>query len=185
MDLANCALIEGDLGTAQTPLRRYWPGPRETDLHNWEWRYLANLSDGDPHFSLVAHIGEVLSLGFLDDNVLMTGGAADWRTILWNLKERRPFITITNRGFGGGLSSVMVLAPARNALFYRAGWSGATRVCVVDLQNGIELQGGREGEVLPESGSRSSPWISRLSNRRSRWLTASKWAFGIWIKRSG
>src|SRR5436309_2194047 len=55
MDLANRALNEGDLGIARTLLRRYWPGPHETDLRNWEWRYLANLSDGDPHFSLVVH----------------------------------------------------------------------------------------------------------------------------------
>jgi hypothetical protein len=35
MDLANRALNEGDLGMAQTLLRRYWPGPHETDLRNW------------------------------------------------------------------------------------------------------------------------------------------------------
>ena len=60
MDLANRALNEGDLGIAQALLRRYWPGPHETDLRNWEWRYLANLSDGDPHVSLVAHSTSVL-----------------------------------------------------------------------------------------------------------------------------
>ena len=111
MDLANRALDEGDLGMAQTLLRRYWPGPHETDLRNWEWRYLANLSDGDPHVSLVAHSAEVSSLRFLDDNTLLTAGSADWRTVVWNLKERRPSNIITNRGFGGGVSEVPAGAP--------------------------------------------------------------------------
>ncbi len=138
MDLANRALNEGDLGTAQTLLRRYWPGPHETDLRNWEWRYLANLSQGDPHASLVAHSARVLSLRFLDDNILLTAGQADWRTVLWNLKERRPSNIITNRGFGGGVSEVMAVAPKRNAMFYRAAWRYASGITAVDLQSGKE-----------------------------------------------
>jgi serine/threonine protein kinase/WD40 repeat protein len=138
MDLANRALNEGDLGIAQTLLRRYWPGPHETDLRNWEWRYLANLSDGDPHFSLLAHSSPVLSLRFLDDNTLLTAGETDWRTVLWNLKERRPSNIITNRSFGGGVSEVTAVAPKRNAMCYRAAWSGSRKVTLVDLQRGTE-----------------------------------------------
>ena len=138
MDLANGAVDEGDLGMAQTLLRRYWPEPHQADLRNWEWRYLANLSEGDPHFSLVAHSTDVLSLRFLDDNTLLTAGETDWRTVLWNLKERRPSNIITNRGFGGGVSEVMAVAPKRNAMFYRVAYSSASRVLVVDFQTGTE-----------------------------------------------
>jgi WD40 repeat protein len=140
MDLANRALNEDDLGTAQTLLRRYWPGPREPDLRNWEWRYLANLTEGDPHFSLVAHSSSVWSLCFLDDNTLLTAGIADWRTVLWNLRERRPSIIITNGGFAGGVSEVMAVAPRRNALFYRRAWNGIAAVTRVDLQRGTETE---------------------------------------------
>jgi serine/threonine protein kinase/WD40 repeat protein len=136
MDLANRALDEGDLGIAQTLLRRYWPGPHEADLRNWEWRYLANLSEGDPHFSLVAHSTDVLSLRFLDDNTLLTAGETDWRTVLWNLKERRPSNIITNRGFGGGVSEVSAVAPKRNAMYYRAAVHFASGIGEIDLQKG-------------------------------------------------
>ena len=140
MDLANRALNEDDLGTAQALLRLYWPGPHETDLRNWEWRYLANLSQGDPHFSLVAHSSSVWSLCFLDDNTLLTAGIADWRTVLWNLRERRPSTIITNLGFGGGVSEVIALAPRRNAMFYRQAWNGTAAVTLVDLQRGTETE---------------------------------------------
>jgi hypothetical protein len=74
------------LGNARAFLRRYWPGPHQTDLRNWEWRDLAQLSDGDPHISLVAHTTWVRSLRFLDDQTLLTAGSADWRRMLWNLE---------------------------------------------------------------------------------------------------
>ena len=138
MDLANRALNEGDLGMAQTLLRRYWPAPYETDLRNWEWRYLANLSDGDPHASLVMHSASVLSLRFLGDDSLLTCGTADWRTVIWNLRERRPSSIITNRTSGGGISAVTAVALKRNALFYRNKWPGSTVVTLVDLQSGTE-----------------------------------------------
>ncbi len=138
MDLANRAVDEGDLGIAQTLLRRYWPGPNETDLRNWEWCYLAHLSDGDPHASLVMHSTPVLSLRFLDNNTLLTAGQADWRTVLWNLRERRPSNIITNRGLGGGVSEVMAVAPKRNAMFYRAAWNATSRITVVDFQKFTE-----------------------------------------------
>jgi eukaryotic-like serine/threonine-protein kinase len=140
MDLGNRALDEGDLGTAQGLLRRYWPGPHEADLRNWEWRYLANLSDGDPHFSLVGHSAWIRILRFLDDNTLLTAASADWLTVLWDLKERRPSNIITNRNFGGegGVSDLTVVASRRNMLFSRSQWNRASAVTVIDLQTGNE-----------------------------------------------
>jgi serine/threonine protein kinase/WD40 repeat protein len=138
MDLANRALEENDLGTAQALLRRYWPGPHETDLRNWEWRYLANLAGGNPHVSLVAHPAQVRSLHFLDNDTLLTASSADWRIVLWNLKERRPSRNITNPRMGGGVSEVTALAHGRNMLFFRGQWGRASEVTVVDLQSGKE-----------------------------------------------
>src|SRR5262249_3660102 len=138
MDLANRAVDEGDLGTAKGLVRRYWPESHQADLRNWEWHYLANLSEGDPHFPLVAHSSGVWSLGFLDDNTLLTAASADWRTVLWDLKEHRPSKIITNGGFGGSVADTMVVAPKRNAMFFRPAWSGATHVTLLDLQNATE-----------------------------------------------
>ncbi|MCC6233817.1 MAG: protein kinase [Verrucomicrobiales bacterium] len=146
MDLANRALEEGDFGTAQTLLRRYRPGPGEPDLRNWEWRYLAQLSQGDPHFSLESHTSQVLGLRFLDDATLMSAGKADWRTVLWNVEERRPTLVITNGGPGGGVSGVLAMIPARNLMVYRAAWSKAVRISVIDLKRGVDLDTGlKEG----------------------------------------
>jgi len=157
MDLANRALLESDLGTAQGLLRRYWPASHEPDLRNWEWRYLARLSDGDPHFSLVEHSSAVLSLCFVDENTLLTAGQADWRTVLWNAKERRPSNIITNRGFAGGVSEVMAVAPRRNAMFYRPAWLRSSAVTVVDLEKGTEddLRDAKGASVYAEAPVRS------------------------------
>ncbi|MGE4183352.1 MAG: serine/threonine-protein kinase, partial [Limisphaerales bacterium] len=133
MNLADRALEEGDLRMSQTYLRRHAPGPRETDLRNWEWRYLANLSDGDPHVPLVAHSSHVSSFRFLDDNTLLTAGKADYRAVLWNLKERRPSTVFTSVRHGGSFSEVVAVSLRRHAMYYRAAWRRSSRVTVVGL----------------------------------------------------
>jgi serine/threonine protein kinase/WD40 repeat protein len=137
MDLAHRALREDDLGTARKHLRRYWPVSHKTDLRQWEWRYLAHLSQGDPHHSLAAHSSQISCLRFLNGQTLLTAGKADWRTILWNLEERRPSTLITNLGFRGSVSDANALDPARNQLFYRGAWRRETNLAVVDLPRGI------------------------------------------------
>ena len=138
MDLANRAINEGDLGMAQTLLRRYWPGSQEPDLRNWEWRYLAGISDGDRHISLFTHPSAISGLRFLDDDTLLTTGTADWRTVVWNLQERRPARILTNQAGGGFSSEVLAVAPKRKALFYRVKWQPTTEVEFLDLQRGTE-----------------------------------------------
>jgi WD40 repeat protein len=138
MDLANRALNEGDLGTAQSLLRRYWPEPHAVDLRHWEWRYLANLSEGDPHSSLAAHSSPVMSLRFVDANTLLTAGSGDWRTVLWNLDERRPSNIFTNRGFGGTVGEAAAVAPSRHAMYFRPAWHLAKVITAMDLQKGTE-----------------------------------------------
>lgn len=138
MDLANRALNESDLGMARAHLRRYWPRRSEADLRNWEWRYLANLCVGDPHVSLTAHLSPVLSLRFLDNKTLLTAGASDWRTVLWNLERGQPFQVFTNRGAGSSVAEVMAVAPKRSAMFFRPSWHGTMNVVLMDLGNGTE-----------------------------------------------
>ncbi|MBL9174262.1 MAG: protein kinase [Verrucomicrobiales bacterium] len=138
MDLANRALQDGDLGVAQLLLRRHQPRRGETDLRNWEWRYLAGLGNGDPHESLAAHTSAVLFCQFLDRHTLLTAGSADWRTVVWNLASPHSNHTITNRGYGGGVSGVAVAASSPNHLYYRAKWRSSTSLWKVDLRSGTE-----------------------------------------------
>ena len=127
MNLARQALRDGDLGRARDLLRRHVPPTGESDLRNWEWRYLANECQGDPHYSLQAHSSEVSNVRFLDDNQLLSTGIADWRTVLWNLRERRPHAVLTNHNFGGGVSTITGLAAKRQTLFFRIAWTAAGR----------------------------------------------------------
>jgi len=138
MNLARQALRNGDLGRARDLLRRHVPASGEADLRNWEWRYLANDCQGDPHYALQAHSSEVSNVRFLDDHRLLTTGIADWRTVVWNLRERRPASVLTNHNWGGGVSTVTGLAARRQTLFFRNAWTGSEGVVSLALDSGLE-----------------------------------------------
>jgi WD40 repeat protein len=84
------------------------------------------------------HSASVLSLRFLDDDTLLTCGTADFRTVLWNLRERRPSSIINILDFGGGISEVTAVASNRKVLYYRNNWQASTVVTCVDLQTGAQ-----------------------------------------------
>jgi serine/threonine protein kinase len=161
MDLANRSLLENDFGGARNHLRRYWPSSGEADLRNWEWRYLAKATQGDAHDSLTAHLSTVLSLRFLDANTLLTTGAADWRTIVWNIRDRRPSQVITNLSGGGGVSRVMTASAQRKRMFYRAGWRYASRIEQVNLESATEARmRNASGKAIDPGGAIESIDIS-------------------------
>ncbi|MBL9171074.1 MAG: protein kinase [Verrucomicrobiales bacterium] len=138
MDLANRSLAENDLGAARNLLRRHLPSGKQADLRNWEWRYLADACEGDPHHSLTGHVSPIWSLRFVNATTLLTAGQADWRTILWSLDTRRPSMVITNLHGAGGVSPVMAVSPKRNRMFYRVGWRYASKILEVNLEQGTE-----------------------------------------------
>ena len=149
MDLANRSLQENDLGTARNLLRRQLPSANDSDLRNWEWRFLAKVCEGDPHSSLTGHIGPIWSLRFLDPDTLLSAGESDWRTFLWKPDTYAPFKIITNLNRGGGVSDVMAVAPKRNLMFYRVGWRYSSVPLEVDLAVGTEqAMRGSDGRAL-------------------------------------
>ncbi len=139
MNLAQQAVTEGDLGRARSLLRTYVPKRGETDLRNWEWRYLANECRGDELFSLRGHQGEVRNVRFLDENTLLTAGAQDLRTMVWDLSNRRATMVITNENIGGGIGLV-ALAPKRRMIYYRTAWTGGGGVFKLDLRTGVSTR---------------------------------------------
>jgi eukaryotic-like serine/threonine-protein kinase len=139
MNLAQQAVTEGDLGRARSLLRTYVPKSGESDLRNWEWRYLANECRGDELYSLVGHEGLVSNVRFLDNNTLVTTGLEDLRTILWDLSKRRAAKVITNVNWGGGVS-LMAFAPKHRTVYYRPGWNASTRVQSLELETGLDVQ---------------------------------------------
>jgi WD40 repeat protein len=139
MNLAQRALAEGDLGDARSLLRHQVPGEGEKDLRQWEWRYLAGECQGDPHISLTGHAGTISNVRFLGADTLLTTSPTDWRTILWNLKEHRPLVTLTNQDGGGGVSGAAALSETRQLLFFRVAWRGSI-VKTLDLRTGTETR---------------------------------------------
>ncbi|MCC7375560.1 MAG: protein kinase [Verrucomicrobiales bacterium] len=140
MAVANAAVIEGDLGTARALLRRYQPGPRETDLRDWEWRYLAQASEGDPHQSLVGHPSAISSVAFWDPATLVTTGFADWRTIVWKVESRSPVLVVTNLSRAGAISDLTALSRRRGVLIYRPGWRDSSNLRIVDLHRSTDAE---------------------------------------------
>src|SRR5215470_12089160 len=61
---AQRAVADGDLGLARTLLRHHVPENREKDLRQWEWRFLAEECQGDPHTSLTGHAGTITNVRF-------------------------------------------------------------------------------------------------------------------------
>ena len=139
MNVARQAVLDGDLGRAREHLRRQVPGPDDrSDLRNWEWRYLANESQGDESAALTAHSGLITNVRFLDENRLLTIGGRDWRTIIWAVGQRQPLLTITNGNFGGGVSEISALANKHHLLFHRHLWNMSRDVTALDLRTGVE-----------------------------------------------
>jgi WD40 repeat protein len=104
-----------------------------------EWRYLAKLSDGDPHASLVAHSASVLSLRFLDDDTLLT--CRDGRL------AHRDLESLESAGHRPSSPTGVLAAasqkswpwlPSGALMFYRSAWSYASGIKAVDLQRGTE-----------------------------------------------
>jgi hypothetical protein len=77
MVLARQALDLSDLGRADKLLRRHIPKPGESDLRDWEWRYLWNQRQPDDH-KILLNPGKPK---YLDPNLSLS---ADGRWVAWD-----------------------------------------------------------------------------------------------------
>ncbi len=77
INLAHQSLANGNFAGAILRLEKQRPGPRDSDLRGFEWRYLRRLSQGDEHHLFAAGFGPVLDLAWSPDRRLTAVGQFD------------------------------------------------------------------------------------------------------------
>lgn len=87
INLAHKALSEGHLGRSIDLLNKIRPGPGEPDWRGFEWRYLWNLSRGDPHLDFPSLEGSVEALAISPRGDLLAVSTRA-QTTLWNIAAR-------------------------------------------------------------------------------------------------
>ena len=92
MNLVERELSRGNLGRARVLLDRHRPQGEELDLRGWEWRYLWQQSQSDPHTVLLdrrASInGRETSLSVSHDGDFVAVVAADGRVSVWDTRTQ-------------------------------------------------------------------------------------------------
>ena len=93
MNLIERELSRGNLGRARFLLDRHRPAKGQVDLRGWEWRYLWQQCQSDPHtvlFDRPASInGRETSLSVSHDGNYVAVVAADERVSVWNVRTQR------------------------------------------------------------------------------------------------
>ncbi|HXG49150.1 MAG TPA: WD40 repeat domain-containing protein, partial [Methylomirabilota bacterium] len=99
INLAQQSWTAGNLGRALQLLDKHRPKTGEPDLRGFEWRYLWQLCQGDPHTTLPDQGEAVQSLAYSPDGRLLAVGL--WEKLsVWNLQTRTCIATLPK----GGLS---------------------------------------------------------------------------------
>ncbi len=92
INLAQRAVIDGNLGRAVQLLDKHQPATNENDLRGFEWRYLWQLCRGDEHEKFPDQEGQVQSIAFSPSGEAMVTVARDrpgrdWLTV-WSVRTR-------------------------------------------------------------------------------------------------
>lgn len=99
LNLAQQALEADNLGRAQQLLDRHRPGPGETDLRGWEWRYLWKQCQSDAALTLCQQSNSVCSLAAsADGRWLAVGEVTGGGLTVWELPNRRRIATLPTEG---------------------------------------------------------------------------------------
>ncbi|MBN9693960.1 MAG: protein kinase [Verrucomicrobia bacterium] len=92
MNLAQQALAASNVGRAQSLLDRQRPQPGQTDLRDWEWRYLWSQTRADPHETLLTHTNGLSRVMFSPDGRLVALTEPNGELILLDLLSRQPVL---------------------------------------------------------------------------------------------
>jgi WD40 repeat protein/serine/threonine protein kinase len=105
MNLARQAWDENNPVLARDLFEQYRPKPGETDLRNFEWRYLRRLSHSEP-LKVIAHGGRVTTVAYTADGKSLVSAGGEIK--LWNAATGAPlplqFKDATDKILSGALS---------------------------------------------------------------------------------
>ena len=98
MNLAQTALKASNLRQAKDLLEPHRPRPKESDLRNWEWRYLWQHCQSDALFALAQDHHLVFSLSFSSNGKWLAAGGLLGEVTIWDTAGRRIVKTLQERG---------------------------------------------------------------------------------------
>ncbi|MBE7502513.1 MAG: protein kinase [Verrucomicrobiales bacterium] len=99
INLAQQALAADNLGRARQLLDSHRPGPGETDLRGWEWRYLWKQCQSDATQTLCQQSHSICSLAAsADGRWLAVGEVTGGGLTVWELANRRRIATFPTEG---------------------------------------------------------------------------------------
>ncbi len=130
INLAQQSLKQNDLGRAVRLLNRHRPKDGEADLRGWEWRYLWQLTQGEPHTTLTNRLARGWDTSFSPDGSKLAVGWFDGRVELWDTAERRLLKTLTEKS--DATRGRVAFAPRGNQL---AASNKASQVILYDLDS--------------------------------------------------
>jgi eukaryotic-like serine/threonine-protein kinase len=89
MSLAKAAADSGDLGRSLSLLNRHWPLASQTDLRDWEWRYLWKEGQSDALATLYRHTNAIYKLSVSPDGQEVALGGFDGVLLVVDLGSRQ------------------------------------------------------------------------------------------------
>jgi len=95
MNVAWRALKENNFAEVMALLEAHIPGPGDTDLREWEWRYFWKSCRGDQLWSLGPMPNEVRGLALLPEGSLVTGTGGQAQIRIWDIERRQIMRRIT------------------------------------------------------------------------------------------
>ncbi|MBX3744045.1 MAG: serine/threonine protein kinase [Verrucomicrobiae bacterium] len=170
INLAQQSIAAGNFGRASQLVEKHAVRAGATDLRGFEWRYLKNLVQGDPHVALPPHDGSVHAVAFSPDGNRLAVGLRD-AVHVWEVSSRTRLRVLP----AGGIS--LAFLPDGRFLA-TAGFESAG---LWDLDDGTEVESWHhEGAPMAVSGDgrwlaisiRDGVWLRDLTRQRENRLLA-------------
>jgi serine/threonine protein kinase/WD40 repeat protein len=142
MNIVQQALARNDLGRAQEFLNRHRPQSGQRDLRGWEWRYLWQQCQSDPHWVLCQKTNGIISLAVSHDaKWLAIAEEYDGGLSLWDISDMQKAREVWTQTAGEG-GVLAAFSPKENLLAFsiETGLATTNREYAIQLRNATTRQ---------------------------------------------